>query len=489
MTRVNNRTIIITSFRAFEDEVYKQASRAYDEASIVEMLANTQLYNISRNVVETTEDIQIKVTLILKDCEFYKRIQRVLMGQVIMPTNRADWFLWEAEKEHTFTLSRQILLQDFKADFRWERSSKSLKVVYNPKKPLGLFTQGPDEEFNLYKPPFWKKEVQQSTGIYPRSELPEIYKRFLTHLTGGDEESINYILDWAAYSINEGPKNKTYLTAIGAQGVGKGVLSKILMALHGDSNSLDTTFSAIADRFNGSFADKVFIFLDEVIHATDEQMNFLKRQENDKHQVERKGKEKEDTENFNNIYIASNHLDSLRLEPGDRRFGIINIGTTRLEAAFTQAEIRSMYLDNDLVRSLGNYLMHRETNPKYYSDGYKSANAVNVLNASTKDWEQCIKDDLCTEAAGKTITCAAAIAYVRFKGSKAVPTINTLKFLAQRFSGIFEVKRTSEYYEFGNDFTRSALVKAPEGNNKRVWCIEILPKDKQKQYETIEKED
>lgn len=483
-----NKIVTLSSVLKVTKEIQRLITHCRDEEQIYQDLTDMSRYQLQVGMLTEPGMLKELIKTTCEKFEPYKRIQRVLRSLLIMPNNRKDWFLYDESSEYITVMKRETLQLDFADKLDYTGRSKAVDVVYVPKLPRGIFTVGHEEKFNRYQAPFWKLEIRKAAKlenkpvVYPQAELPKIYTKFLTHFTDNDEQSILYILDWLAYSIQEGPKNKTYITAIGAQGVGKGVLGKIIRKLHGDENSSEVLFSTIGSRFNKPFIDKTFIFLDEVIKASADQMNALKRQESDTQEAELKGIDSEEVGNYNNIYIASNNYDSLKLEADDRRHGIINIGTTRLEKAFTQEEIQELLSDNN-IRQLGYYLMHYKPNPISFTQGYKSKNALKILNNTTLDWEKFFIDDYCKLHGGRIISLNTIVTVLKRQFSRAHITVQGLKNLVDRYPGIYTIKRTHLFEESGNDPV--VLIKTTAAETRRLDCASILPADKQRPYETI----
>jgi hypothetical protein len=473
---------MIASPISLRKEVELLAMQAYDIESIIGMLNSAQLYMVS---VSATTNVEAAVNKICSEFAPYARIQEVLRSKLIMPPNRKDWYLYDEIKTTIKLVKKDILTQDFMNKQDYLRNSMTIPICYTPKKAPGLITERGETKLNKYKPPFWK------TGVYITTEVPELYMRFLRHLTNNDTGSINYILDWMAYSVQPGPKNKTFITAIGAQGVGKGVLGKIIAALHGKENSSNLLFASIRKQFNKQFADKTFVFLDEVKRASEDEMNTLKKQEDDDIEIELKGIDSETVENHNNIYIASNNFDSLRLEPDDRRHGIINLGRIKLETVFTQPEIAALHDNDTNIAELGSALMNRVPNPTNMVQGYKSSNAITILNSSAYDWEKFVIDDFCKDFAGKTISCRSAIEFIGHKlpRQKASISINTLKLVSQKFARVFHIQRAQVFSEFTTDFTVEGLQVVKNLNEKRLYSMIIAPLDLQPKYEILTEDD
>jgi Family of unknown function (DUF5906) len=489
-SKMKQKMKFIESHKMLEEELVNLVRDCYEASEIFNILSNESRYKILVPAFYTGEKLNLKALedKINDHCsnnESYKRIQEILRNKLIFPTNRKDYLLYNEDNQKLIVIKKEILQMDFKYPSQYASRGKVLPVIYNPKLERGFVNFKDENSFNKYNMPNWKKGLT----TFPNTELPEIYKRFLKHFTDGDTESIEYILDWMAISVQNKMKNKTYLTAIGAQGIGKGVLSSIITQLHGEDNSSELRFNSIRKQFNKPFVDRTFIFLDEVIKASDEEMNNLKRLESDIMEAELKGVDAETVPNFNNIYIASNNLDSLRIEADDRRLGIVNIGKTKLEKTFTQDEIVSMKENQENIKNLGFYLMNREINPNSRTVGYKSKNALNILNNTTSDWEKYMIDDFCKVFDNKVIAISEVIKHIKRYYNKSYITITSLKHLSKRYSGVFEPLRTNKYMYFNEmGLELENLLTTKDDNIKRLECIKILPVDKQKNYELIEGE-
>jgi hypothetical protein len=478
----------IMTERAFQGTIEDMVGLGYTAEDIGDALCDTNQYIISKNIAEGGEVIRSRSMKIALNFGPYERIQEVQRCQLIMPTNRKEWFLFDPFEKLIKPIKRENVILDFKDPNRYKQNSKHVIIEYTPKREMGLFKDDYMLKFNVYKAPKWKLPTG---SVYPTTEMPPIYTKFLTYFTGGDEESVNYILDWLAYSIQNKQKNKTYLTAIGAQGVGKGIMAKIIAQLHGPKNSSDVLFKSIGKQFNKQFADKTFVFLDEVKKATEDEMNALKKQEGDVQEIELKGVDAQSVENHNNIYIASNNLDSLRLEPDDRRHGIINIGTNRLQNVLTQDEIHSLYQNEENIKNLGYFLMNRIPNPKYLAEGYKSQNAKRVLDASAYEWEKHFIDSFCHDFAGQSISCVSVAKALGAEFPKFRGNINTSMFtlLSKKFDGVFSVSKIGDFSEFTTSYDLAGLKHTSKESGKRLFCVKILPLDKQKKHDIIEKEE
>jgi hypothetical protein len=231
------------------------------------------------------------------------------------------------------------------------------------------------------------------------------------------------------------------------------------------------------------FYGKTFIYLDEVNKVTSEQADKLKKQNDDQIEIERKNVDAEVLENYSNICISSNHLNSLRLEPKDRRHSIVALTGVRLENVMADEDINRLTEDKELVSRFARYLYYRKYNPKNITFAFKSSRALEIMNATAQDWEKWFMDEFCKDNAGHTMKAKDVIEYARDNFRKATITISSLVGLSERFSGIFRVVKTDKY----SNIDMTGVVKA-SSDSKRVFCVEINKLKEQAKYDIIEEE-
>lgn len=472
-------------------QLKKHAKKLFMQGESVESTTNLLWSSneliISRTFAASIDELRTNVKELAANFAPYERIQQIIQNDLIAPTNRRSWFLHIRDSDIIILKNKADVGLDFLGKEYYIDYLHQLPVIYNPKKPMGIHADADGvKSFNNYKAPPWKSKILKGSGVYPQTPIPPIYDKFLTHITNGDDESKNFVLDWIAISLQA--RNQTYLCTIGTQGVGKGILGKTIAALHGKANSSNILFETISKQFNKPFADKTFVYLDEVSKVTKEQADKLKKQNDDEQEIELKGVDSEVVENFNNIYISSNHLEALRLEANDRRHSIINITDKRLETIFTHDQIRSLYEDQNLIEQFAYYLMNRKYNPHYVTYPFKSEQTMRVLQSSTLDWEKYFLDEVCKNFAGENVSVKAILGHIKAEFNKSNATMNSIVALSEKFPGIFEVSKTSNYKDIMYD-NRELELKKPEGVEKRVFAIHFKKLNEQKSYEIREIED
>jgi hypothetical protein len=278
-------------------------------------------------------------------------------------------------------------------------SRKKAFFTYNPYvRPLVPNSEGV-LVYNTYRPAPWRhREYWFGEPIPALAELPEPFAEFFTHLTDGHEQSKEYLLDWMAYSLKA--RNFTILTAIGSQGVGKGILAEIFKHLHGEHNYCQPKDDVFKERFNSPLKDKTLVNVDEIALKTKEDHDRLKAVVNDWIAIEEKGRDATNRRNFANFYISSNHLDAIQIEPGDRRYSIIQLASKKIIETGLRNRINDL-TSAPMVAELGRYLLHRKvTNDMLVP--FRSPRFEEVRQAGLTDWELYMVEEFCPVHAGRT---------------------------------------------------------------------------------------
>ena len=325
--------------------------------------------------------------------------------------------------------------------FDWSPNILPCTIEYHPDKPADII-QNPDGTFvfNSYLPPRWyfENHYYQKAPIEIK-KLPEIYQNFFKHLLDGDNDSIEYVLDWLSTMLTS--KNLCYLSTIGMPGVGKGTLGELICALVGNSNYATMGFNSITKQFNSQIENRKALYFDEVkIKNTDQELT-LRLLVNDTVEVERKNQDSRCVKNFASIYLSSNDYGAIKLQPGDRRFSIVNLTKTKLNEVFDK-ETRAMLFDEDNIKILGNYLLKREVDFEKMSRPFISNNTRAVQQASLAEWEDCLLNSIAITEAGKKLPwlkvkdmIVAELGRSLNAGKQAVND------LAQRLPGFYTFKR------------------------------------------------
>lgn len=473
----------INTFIELRGTVESLISQSYDVKMICEILLSKANYIVGQSVAQTDEQLMALCVQICSEYAPYAYIQNILRNDLIIPKNRKQWFLYSPSTNKRTKIDRSYLDLVFANKKDYMRNARYAIVVYEPHNRRALSGETEKLKFNNYQPPFWKEDLilNKVTDVPVVDAPPQIYIDFLNHLTDNDELSVQFTLDWLAISLRE--RNRTYLCTIGDQGIGKGVLGAIMKELHGRDNYVQLEFNRAMDaRFNAAMGEKTLIYLDEVNKVTSAQNDKLKMQSNDEIEIEYKGVDSETQENWANVYISSNHINSLRLEPGDRRHSIINmVKGVRIDHIWSQEQINAL-VDKDNIEQFARYLWHRKFNRANIATAFKSKVALEIQESTTADWEKWFLDEYCKENSGKTVAYMNVVQDVREKfGAKLNMNRNNIISLSKRFPGVFVLSKSNTY------------VGSVEANKRlkdaRVNCVKILPIDKQLNYDIITEED
>lgn len=174
----------------------------------------------------------------------------------------------------------------------------------------------PDGVFNLFRG--WQvKPVEGDCSIY------------LDHLKhvmcASDEASYAYLIGWMAHLFQQ-PDVKPNVAIVlkSVEGTGKGTMAEPLLEILGFHGNKTNGAYAIASRFNGTLASRLFIFADEVDltdkHVADRLKGIISETSVN---LERKGLEIEPLPNYCRLIFASNHMRVLNAGIRERRYLVL----------------------------------------------------------------------------------------------------------------------------------------------------------------------
>lgn len=168
-----------------------------------------------------------------------------------------------------------------------------------------------------------KPSLKAEPGPYPRIQA------ILDWVTTSDPEAQRWLKSWLSVKV----KNPEYVPKVAVvltteQGGGKGSLAYILRHMLGPENCSTIKRETLENRFNSSWADKLFVLADEIL--SDEHMkdvsNLLK-QLIDGDTIELEGKFK-DTRAVKNricwVFASNSTTTPLLLEASDRRYSVFS---------------------------------------------------------------------------------------------------------------------------------------------------------------------
>jgi len=317
-------------------------------------------------------------------------------------------------------------------------SIRPCEFIYNPFKREKIFENGDlITYFNTYEPPKWMVDEygQYLEYVEKLDAIPQMYEKFFKHLTDDKKSEYDYILKWLANAIQN--RNFCVLSAIGAPGIGKGVLGEIMVGLVGSSNFCKTDNRLITKDFNSQFKDKRLVFCDEINIKKTDHMNKFKDLINQRIEIEGKGENAFNSENFASIYIASNNMDSLFVPENDRRFSIIELTSKRLDIIFNSQEIDEL-ISEENVNKLASYLYYLEIDQDEMLKVHRSSRTEEIRRSSLSDAQEWFIEDYAVDKAGQEVEIGIVQEAFREKEYKALSR-RELEKLQERFSSVFKV--------------------------------------------------
>lgn len=310
--------------------------------------------------------------------------------------------------------------------------------------------------YNTYKPPFWYKNYFYNLEPPKDGKIPPIMSRFIDHFTGNHRESREYLLDWTATALQS--RNFTMLTAIGEPGVGKGVFGDILEKIFGIQNYAKTRDTVFKNYFNAQIKDKQLVFVDELSLSSKEAHDRFKDVVNSNVEIEAKGKDAIMIENKASFYIASNHMDAIKLDINDRRVSAIELTDVPLREVFTEHEIASL-TNKNIISEFAWYLKNRKVTRSMLSP-FRSEKFEHMVELSLTNWAQWLIHK-----------------YIPSKKPSRIPLQEIRDILSQEFPnfrapGAGKFETLASFYKKLFKITR---VKGVDG--AREYFLEILEQD------------
>lgn len=294
------------------------------------------------------------------------------------------------------TRVKESLGTDLYAKYKRDGRVKYCEFEYNPKnKQIFLENNNYIDCFNSYNPADWFKEYFYSgSSLQAISSMPKIYEDFFKFFADfkNDLKSYEYLIDWLANIFQS--RNKTILTLIGNQGIGKGVLGDIIKELVGESNFSKVRDTVLKNKFNKQISNKIVVSIDEIdIKNNTTAYDRLKDLVNDYIEIEGKGLDAKNATNYANFLISSNRTDCIRIEADNRRFSIIQLTDTPLrDVALIQNVTSGEYFKDSNIKELAQYLYGHKIKHDMLKPFVDSSRFNEIKNDSTHEWERWILD-------------------------------------------------------------------------------------------------
>lgn len=206
-------------------------------------------------------------------------------------------------------------------------------VALRPDQPWPFYTVNNEVHFNTYRPPLLGSGGDPEPGMaFLRRLLPI-------------EAECRYFTQWLAYKLLHpavrGPG--IIMVAHEEYGTGRGTLTDLIRAMVGHAMVQTIDFATLAGKtyqsqYNEWLVDSLFVTINEAQEVPTGTSKWQARNNAYEHlkdiidpsqqniYVVRKGGKSGQGKTFASILVYTNHMDSIILPPGDRRFGILENG-------------------------------------------------------------------------------------------------------------------------------------------------------------------
>lgn len=229
-------------------------------------------------------------------------------------------------------------------------------------------------------------------------------KMFLNHFGNliGEPEYRDLIVDYLCHIVQYPGKKIRWCPLIqSAEGVGKGFLGKILMAVLGKRNVKVISPEVLCSQWNDYLGDSVCVILEEVYipgHRKEEIVNSLKMAIADDYiTINKRNTTARHIPNFVNLLAFTNYIDALHLKNTDRRWGIFNSPIQSEEQVLalnaTGHFERMEVLLDAWSGALRHWMLNRKISPTFPVNGPapKTRYRASVIEASKNPAQQTIE--------------------------------------------------------------------------------------------------
>jgi hypothetical protein len=213
----------------------------------------------------------------------------------------------------------------------WDQIIDSItrKIMYKPYH-RDYFTIESINYYNVF-PGFKASKI---SATFQENNIDIRLRKILNHIfvvwAKRDNELYKYLLSWLAHPIRTLTRTNSVLVVIGECGSGKSMIFNFLIKyVYGkDISNIVPDFELVLQRFNGILSGKMLICVDETSTADSKRFNsdfnkFKNKITSDTLQIERKGVEVSEVDNYITYAICSNHSVPIKMEPSDRRYIVI----------------------------------------------------------------------------------------------------------------------------------------------------------------------
>jgi hypothetical protein len=150
----------------------------------------------------------------------------------------------------------------------------------------------------------------------------------MRHILGDGQQEVERFFNWLAYIYQTKEKAKTAWVLSGVPGTGKGVFAyQVLRPLFGEEQAPVKTLENLEEQFN-SYLQRALVCVVDEFHmasstAAQKVANKLKNQITEPSVTIRRMRSNQvEVPNYTSFIFLTNHVDAIRIEPGDRRYNI-----------------------------------------------------------------------------------------------------------------------------------------------------------------------
>lgn len=346
----------------------------------------------------------------------YPLVLNVLSKKFIMDLQTDRYFIYDEEIKRMTPVLKASLQNVFSPKaFQVIQDTRLFSVClgYNPNSTTLFYEKAGMRYVNLYRPADWQFPYMYDGVPVHKVDIPARYKALFMHLCNHKTVSYNYLINFLAATVQPNKKPKTYLTLLGKQGVGKNTLVDIMIKVLEKDNVTTFTEKSLRDvKFNGTFKNKKLIMFDEVLVKNDGDEKFLKDFVNDTINIEEKGKDRREYDNFASIILAANSLAAVKISPDDRRYSFLDLPEKTLiqfhqeqNIPMSFDEYRGNYILADSeIEKLGIFLLGHAVDQDVLLRPLESETRYKQKDESLSDWEAVVFDVMSPRFAGKEIT-------------------------------------------------------------------------------------
>ena len=255
------------------------------------------------------------------------------------------------------------------------------------------------DDFNVWRG-FHNESVPLTDDNDVRERYINQYKDFVYNLVGKNEDCMNYFIAWCANIIQNPAKRACICLVLYSyeEGAGKNMITKTLEKCIGKNyvNYISDVSNQLFGKHSAAEMDKLLIVLNEV-KGKDTYANtdlFKTRITDDVREVELKGKEAMQINNFCSYIINSNNLNSVNAGEKDRRFCVLDCNNEKLmDKMYFKDYEKNINNNSEAIKCIYEYLKSFEIEdvvPNYLFSDYRPRTELYeelVESNMEKEWE------------------------------------------------------------------------------------------------------